>query len=464
MVGGAVVGAVGAAGMIIGGALTGVVQIVRGVAAAPEAALAPRQGKWWNENEGKWVLTNMDDEVKALKSVPEDDSDLLGDIEKELEASAELGTGGAKPVKDMFYYDALEVTSNADDSAIRRRYYLLAKKYHPDRNKGDATAAEKFKDIAEAYQVLSDPELRKRYDRDGRDGLSPDKTSAADGGVAKIDPTVLFAFLFGSDKFHDYVGRLATATSAQIGDSPKISVKDARKLQRRRVVRLANKLIAKVAPWVAAKKDGHEVTAVEAEWKKEADELCTASYGHQLVTTIGKLYNLLAIQYQGSINSGQGLPSVSKWAERQKAILDKKSYSNKNKMETLKAGLDMLKLQQELQLKMQQASTEEEKQALARQMEESSVGILLRVLWTTTVVDITSTIHEVLHMVLYDQSVDKETRLARSEAIKVLGELWMDRPEPAGDNEEEKDAKKLYEEAAFAAMLETVKRKDSTHA
>jgi len=177
-----------------------------------------------------------------------------------------------------------------------------------------------------------------------------------------------------------------------------------------------------------------------------------------------QLYNLLAIQYQGSINSGQGLPSVSKWAERQKAILDKKSYSNKNKMETLKAGLDMLKLQQELQLKMQQASTEEEKQALARQMEESSVGILLRVLWTTTVVDITSTIHEVLHMVLYDQSVDKETRLARSEAIKVLGELWMDRPEPAGDNEEEKDAKKLYEEAAFAAMLETVKRKDSTHA
>ena len=289
LVGGAVVGAVGAAGMIIGGALTGVVQIVRGVAAAPEAALAPRQGKWWNENEGKWVLTNMDDEVKALKSVPEDDSDLLGDIEKELEASAELGTGGAKPVKDMFYYDALEVTSNADDSAIRRRYYLLAKKYHPDRNKGDATAAEKFKDIAEAYQVLSDPELRKRYDRDGRDGLSPDKTSAADGGVAKIDPTVLFAFLFGSDKFHDYVGRLATATSAQIGDSPKISVKDARKLQRRRVVRLANKLIAKVAPWVAAKKDGHEVTAVEAEWKKEADELCTASYGHQLVTTIGKV-------------------------------------------------------------------------------------------------------------------------------------------------------------------------------
>jgi DnaJ domain/X-domain of DnaJ-containing len=266
---------------------------VRGVAAAPEAAMAPRQGKWWNENEGKWVLTKMDDEVKSIQNAPDDDSDILGDIEKDLEANAaSSASGGGGEVADMFYYEALEVSTTADDSTIRRRYYLLAKKYHPDRNQDNQEAAEKFKDIAEAYQVLSDPELRKRYNRDGRAGLSPDKTSVNEDGIAKIDPAVLFAFLFGSDKFSDYVGRLATATSAQIGNSPKISVKDARVLQKRRVVRLASKLIAKIEPWVTAKmsEGGGDTAAVEAEWTVEANELVNASYGHQLITTIGKVH------------------------------------------------------------------------------------------------------------------------------------------------------------------------------
>ena len=54
LVGGAVVGVIGGAGMLVGGAVSGATQIVRGVMAAPEAAMAPRQGKWWNQNEGKW--------------------------------------------------------------------------------------------------------------------------------------------------------------------------------------------------------------------------------------------------------------------------------------------------------------------------------------------------------------------------------------------------------------------------
>lgn len=68
--------------------------------------------------------------------------------------------------------------------------------------------------MAEAYQVLSDPELRKQYDKEGRKGLSADKTEVAQD-VPKIDAAILFAFLFGSDKFHDYVGRLATATAME---------------------------------------------------------------------------------------------------------------------------------------------------------------------------------------------------------------------------------------------------------
>ena len=107
-----------------------------------------------------------------------------------------------------------------------------------------------------------------------------------------------------------------------------------------------------------------------------------------------------------------------------------------------------MKLQQELEQKMAAAKTDEEKAAVAKEMEDASVNILLRVLWTTTVVDITSTIHETCQMVFFDQAVPDDVRVKRVTAVKALGQIWMDTEAPSIDNEEEKDAKKLYEEAA----------------
>jgi len=69
------------------------------------------------------------------------------------------------------YYDTLGVQRNASDADIKKAYRKLAMKHHPDRNKGDKTAEEKFKDLNEAYAVLSDPEKRKQYDMYGADGF-----------------------------------------------------------------------------------------------------------------------------------------------------------------------------------------------------------------------------------------------------------------------------------------------------
>jgi hypothetical protein len=264
--------------------------MVRGVVAVPQRIIAPRQGKWWNENDGKWILTKMDEETNKLEDVPEDDSDLLGKIKEDLDSSFKSGEGSGGEVHDMYYYDALEVASDADQGTIKRRYYLLARKYHPDKiGPDDKEGADKFKDIAEAYQVLSDPDLRSKYDSDGRAGLSADKTSVADG-MPQVDPDILFAFLFGSDLFHDYIGRMATATSASIGDSPKLSLQDARTLQKRRVTRLAYTLIAKIAPWIAQLHAGSkDMTTWESDWMDEGIKLSTASYGYEMVTTIGKV-------------------------------------------------------------------------------------------------------------------------------------------------------------------------------
>ena len=68
------------------------------------------------------------------------------------------------------YYEVLGVDKGADEAAIKRAYRTLAKKYHPDVNPGDKTAEEKFKEVNEAYQVLSNPQKRAQYDQFGHDG------------------------------------------------------------------------------------------------------------------------------------------------------------------------------------------------------------------------------------------------------------------------------------------------------
>jgi molecular chaperone DnaJ len=81
-------------------------------------------------------------------------------------------------VSDRDYYDILGVARDASDSDLKKAYRKLALQHHPDRNQGQADAEEKFKQAAEAYSVLSDPDKRARYDRFGKAGVG----GAASGG------------------------------------------------------------------------------------------------------------------------------------------------------------------------------------------------------------------------------------------------------------------------------------------
>lgn len=115
--GGAVVGLLSAAAIAVTGAVYGVVQMGRGVAAVPQSILAPRQGKWWNENVGQWVLTDMTVEKKNMEGVPDDDDDILGKVQQEIDESMDFTTDGN--VKDMFYYECLESPASAESSVIK---------------------------------------------------------------------------------------------------------------------------------------------------------------------------------------------------------------------------------------------------------------------------------------------------------------------------------------------------------
>jgi molecular chaperone DnaJ len=97
------------------------------------------------------------------------------------------------------YYEVLEVAKTASDTEIKSAYRRLAMKFHPDRNPGDQLAEEKFKECAEAYAILADPQKRSAYDRFGHAGVS-----SAAGAGAGFDPSVFAEF----GDFADILGNM----------------------------------------------------------------------------------------------------------------------------------------------------------------------------------------------------------------------------------------------------------------
>lgn len=97
------------------------------------------------------------------------------------------------------YYQVLGVERNADDATIKKAYRKLAMKYHPDRNPDNKEAEEKFKEIGEAYEVLSDADKRAAYDRMGHEAFKNGGMNGAGGGGfgGFTDPMDIFAQMFG---------------------------------------------------------------------------------------------------------------------------------------------------------------------------------------------------------------------------------------------------------------------------
>lgn len=109
------------------------------------------------------------------------------------------------------YYEVLGVGKDADDAALKKAYRVLAKKYHPDMNPGDAEAEKKFKEASEAYAVLSDPEKRRQYDQFGHAAF--DGGAGGAGGFGGFD----FSGADFSDIFGDIFGDLFGGSSRRGG-------------------------------------------------------------------------------------------------------------------------------------------------------------------------------------------------------------------------------------------------------
>lgn len=126
------------------------------------------------------------------------------------------------------YYEVLGVPKDADASAIKKAYRKLAVKFHPDKNPDNKAAEEKFKEAAEAYEVLSDPQKKGRYDRFGHAGMGQGGGGFS-GGMTMDDIFSQFGDIFNDSPFESFFGsrgrsRGGTRSRGQRGSNLRIKV------------------------------------------------------------------------------------------------------------------------------------------------------------------------------------------------------------------------------------------------
>ena len=127
-------------------------------------------------------------------------------------------------MKKRDYYEILGISKDTGQDGIKKAYRQMAMKYHPDRNPGNKEAEEKFKEAAEAYEVLTDTEKRALYDRFGHDGLRGGGTGGFGGGFDFDLSDALRTFMEGFGGFGDFFGATRGRSGPEKGNDLQIHV------------------------------------------------------------------------------------------------------------------------------------------------------------------------------------------------------------------------------------------------
>ena len=472
------------------GAGVGVTQICRGGANTPEAIMAANDGKRWNRHtrewidedlvkDGIWLAESTDEEIfeqarKRALSEGRSGIGINGVLNESMGGdnsnSSNNGNGG-KQVKETQYYEILKVKTTASSAEIKKSYYELARKLHPDKNPDDPDAHSKFQKVGEAYQVLSDPNLRGKYDSRGKDGL---------GDIPVVDASAFFAALFGSDQMEMFVGKLQMAVMAEGGSD--LTRDETRILQDRRVVRLAINLAAILDGYAAVRppvttddktneneqeeklREKAALEKFEAQMKPIAQSLANAAHGPKMLKQIGFVYEKQAEQVLTDPVAGFGtwadlgvrsnfaameqntnrtktqfsamkaafdaFGTVKKIAEEEEGYMkeekeEEEGESEKNAGEGDGGSADNTTKKQEKETKKKPPLTEAEIMQRRAQHQKDVMPHILETLWNVSALDIESTLRSVCDKVCHDKSVKKLVRKKRCEALSVLGKIFQ---------------------------------------
>ncbi|EDO16139.1 hypothetical protein Kpol_1070p22 [Vanderwaltozyma polyspora DSM 70294] len=368
-------------------------------------------------------------------------------------------------VKDTQYYDILGVKPEATPAEIKKAYRRRAMETHPDKHPDDPEAQSKFQAVGEAYQVLSDPGLRSRYDEFGKDDAVPQHGFE--------DATEFFTTIFGGDGFKDWIGEFslfkelneavegfdengqpttggpgATDDSNMVKHDGKASAADRKgkltKEQRdklmemeqkrrediaRQVNELSLKLDAKLKNYLLASREKH-LDEFQLKLDQEIEELKLESFGMELLHVLAKVYKNKANNFIMSKKT-HGFSKLFT-GPRDNARSVKQTYN------LLSTGLEAQKTMEQ----MSEVNPEELDQYERAKFESMMAGKALGVMWAMSKFELERKLKEVCSRILTDRNVPSKERLAKAKAMLY----FADKFERAKRSPEEAEEARVFEE------------------
>ncbi|ORY31242.1 putative chaperone regulator [Naematelia encephala] len=355
---------------------------------------------------------------------------------------------------DMAYYDVLGLDSQCTSEEIKKAYRRMAIKLHPDKNRDDPDAEEKFKQISVAYQVLSDPALRHKYNEFGQKNGG----GAAEPAGGFSDPEEVFGKMFGGDRFEDLIGDISIGKDMKDafqqqadqedmmvgpGGRPmmtpeamqrkmardRLRAEEKARVRKERVDKLAAHLVNKLAIFAEAARgpeDKPVATSFQEKCRLEAEELREESYGVELLHAIGRAYAAKADQHM-VCTSASMIKLTRLQASNQFAPLGwfhgaKTTFSTvSDTVSTLRSAIELKQVFDKLQAAEGMGMSAE----AMRKLEEQAAEQGMRTMWKGVKLEVESVVREAAERVLSEQGVNKDKLALRATALHLMSEAFL---------------------------------------
>eukprot|EP00878_Enallax_costatus_P008642 GHUV01009036.1.p1 GENE.GHUV01009036.1~~GHUV01009036.1.p1 ORF type:complete len:359 (+),score=119.55 GHUV01009036.1:44-1078(+) len=306
-----------------------------------------------------------------------------------------------------------------------------------DKNPDNAEATERFQQLGQAYQVLSNPDLREKYDKHGTTGLD----------VEFVDPSTIFGMLFGSELFEPIVGEFLIASATSRGRE--LSEKEINHMQETRIGKLLVQLKSRLAPYIAGEAEAfREVQGINTQ------HLAGASFGSVMLLTVGKVYQTEAEIFQSNPLMG-GLGRMRRAGDSIKSQINAAKAAISLAQHQEKIEQAEAELKQRAQALQEQHGSAENLPELAKlqlaammkqrhELEMAGMTLALHAMWAANVLDIQKTLHQVCKRLLREPNISKQEAKLRAQALAELGRIYCSAQMPS---EQQKDQEQQMQEA-----------------